>query len=122
MDRKRRAGAISAGHRTGRADADERMGIFSEIFSWWGGNTWSNRLYTGVAGQAGRHRRHGNRYYVQSKGIGPLGVPRRWVIYKQPRRGLADPARMARLDALSRSTRRRPRRTTRRGPGRSRIA
>ena len=23
----------------------------------------------------------GNRYYVQSKGIGPLGVPRRWVIY-----------------------------------------
>ena len=24
----------------------------------------------------------GNRYYVQSKGIGPLGVPRRWVIYR----------------------------------------
>ena len=23
----------------------------------------------------------GNRYYIQSKGIGPLGVPRRWVIY-----------------------------------------
>ena len=24
----------------------------------------------------------GNRYYVQRKGVGPLGVPRRWVIYK----------------------------------------
>ena len=24
----------------------------------------------------------GNRYYVQSRGVGPLGVPRRWVIYK----------------------------------------
>ena len=23
----------------------------------------------------------GNRYYVQKKGVGPLGVPRRWVIY-----------------------------------------
>ena len=24
----------------------------------------------------------GNHYYVQKKGVGPLGVPRRWVIYK----------------------------------------
>ena len=27
------------------------MGIFSEIFSWWGGNTWSNRIYTLLRGK-----------------------------------------------------------------------
>ena len=27
------------------------MGIFSEIFSWWGGNTWSNRIYTALRGK-----------------------------------------------------------------------
>ena len=27
------------------------MGIFSEIFSWWGGNTWSNRIYTRLRGK-----------------------------------------------------------------------
>ena len=58
------------------------MGIFSEIFSWWGGNTWSNRLYTAYRGKLVGTDAEGNRYYVQSKGIGPLGVPRRWVIYK----------------------------------------
>jgi NADH:ubiquinone oxidoreductase subunit len=58
------------------------MGIFSEIFSWWGGNTWSNRIYTALRGKAVGTDATGNRYYVQSKGVGPLGVPRRWVIYK----------------------------------------
>lgn len=60
----------------------ERMGIFSEIFSWWGGNTWSNRIYTAARGRHVGTDAEGNKYYVQSKGIGPLGVPRRWVIYK----------------------------------------
>lgn len=58
------------------------MGIFSEIFSWWGGNTWSNRIYTRLRGRHVGTDEMGNIYYVQSRGIGPLGVPRRWVIYK----------------------------------------
>ncbi len=58
------------------------MGIFSEIFSWWGGNTWSNRIYTRLRGKLVGTDGMGNRYYVQKKGVGPLGVPRRWVIYK----------------------------------------
>lgn len=58
------------------------MGIFSEIFSWWGGNTWSNRLYTALRGRHVGTDDEGNRYFVQNKGVGPLGVPRRWVIYK----------------------------------------
>ena len=58
------------------------MGVFSEIFSWWGGNTWSNRIYTALRGRLVGEDELGNRYYEQSKGVGPLGVPRRWVIYR----------------------------------------
>jgi len=58
------------------------MGIFSEIFSWWGGNTWSNRIYTALRGRYVGSDEHGNRYFIQKKGIGPLGVARRWVIYR----------------------------------------
>lgn len=58
------------------------MSVLSEIFSWWGGNTWSNRIYTRLRGRHVGTDGQGNRYYVQSKGVGPLGVPRRWVIYK----------------------------------------
>ena len=58
------------------------MSIFSEIFSWWGGNTWSNRIYTRMRGRLIGTDAMGNHYYTQSKGIGPLGVPRRWVIFK----------------------------------------
>ena len=58
------------------------MSIFSEIFSWWGGNTWSNRFYTRMRGRDVGAYSMGNTYYIQSKGVGPLGVPRRWVIYK----------------------------------------
>jgi len=58
------------------------MGLFVEIFSWWNGNTWSNRLYTRLRGRPVGVDGGGNRYYVQKKGVGPLGVPRRWVIYR----------------------------------------
>jgi NADH:ubiquinone oxidoreductase subunit len=58
------------------------MSILSEIFSWWGGNTWSNRIYTRLRGRHVGNDELGNQYFVQSKGIGPLGVPRRWVVYK----------------------------------------
>ena len=61
--------------------AHNDMSIFSEIFSWWGGNTWSNRIYTALRGRHVGTDEGGNRYFVQAKGVGPLGVPRRWVIY-----------------------------------------
>lgn len=58
------------------------MSIFSEIFSWWGGNSWSMRIYTAMRGKLVGTDSFGNRYYRQSKGVGPLGVPRRWVVFK----------------------------------------
>ena len=58
------------------------MGIFTEIFSWCGGNTWGTRLFTLRKGKLVGSDEMGNRYYVQSRGVGPLGIPRRWVIYK----------------------------------------
>ncbi|MEQ1713288.1 MAG: NADH:ubiquinone oxidoreductase subunit NDUFA12 [Hyphomicrobium sp.] len=58
------------------------MGIFSEIFSWWGGNTWGTRVTLWRQGKLVGEDTLGNRYYVQKKGTGPLGVPRRWVTYR----------------------------------------
>lgn len=61
------------------------MGIFSEIFSWWGGNTWGTRLTIARQGRFVGSDSLGNRYYEQRKGVGPegpLGRPRRWVTYK----------------------------------------
>lgn len=57
------------------------MSIFSEIFSWWGGNTWSLRLTTLWRGRLVGTDEMGNHYFVQKSGVGPLGVPRRWVVY-----------------------------------------
>ena len=58
------------------------MGMLSEIFSWWGGNTWGTRLWTWRQGRYIGSDEFGNRYYEQKCGVGPLGRPRRWVIYK----------------------------------------
>ncbi len=58
------------------------MGIFSEIFVWWGGNTWGTRWETARHGKRVGKDDQGNIYYVQKRGIGPMGVPRRWVVYK----------------------------------------
>lgn len=57
------------------------MSILSEIFSWWGGNTWGTRSTIWWQGRLVGKDEFGNRYYVQKKGVGPLGVPRRFVIY-----------------------------------------
>ena len=57
------------------------MGIFSEIFSWWDGNTWGTRLTIWRQGRLVGKDEFGNRYYEQKKGVGPLGRPRRWVTY-----------------------------------------
>ena len=67
---------------------DTVMSLLTEIFCWWGGNTWSNRLYTRLRGHHVGTDELGNRYYVQNKGVGPLGVPRRWVraCPRRPRR------------------------------------
>ena len=57
------------------------MGFFSEIFSWWGGNTWGTRVTIWRQGRLVGKDEFGNRYYEQRKGVGPLGKPRRWVTY-----------------------------------------
>ena len=62
------------------------MGLFKEIFSWWDGNTWGTRYFTFRKGKLVGEDEFGNRYYIQRKGVGPLGIPRRWVTYN----GLAE--------------------------------
>ena len=58
------------------------MSILSEIFSWWGGNTWGTRYTLWKIGRKVGSDEFGNTYYIQAKGVGPLGVPRRFVVYK----------------------------------------
>lgn len=58
------------------------MGLFKEIVCWWGGNTWGTRLFTWRKGKLVGEDEFGNRYFVQRAGVGPLGVPARWVIYE----------------------------------------
>lgn len=58
------------------------MGILSEIFTWWDGNTWGTRLTIWNQGRFVGQDEFGNRYYEQKKGVGPTGHPRRWVTYK----------------------------------------
>ncbi len=59
------------------------MGLFKEIFCWWGGNTWGTRLAIWRQGRLVGEDELGNKYYEQKPGrTGPLGRPRRWVTYK----------------------------------------
>lgn len=61
------------------------MSILSEIFSWWGGNTWGTRLTIWRQGRFVGEDEAGNRYYEQRVGVGPvgpLGRLRRWVTYR----------------------------------------
>lgn len=57
------------------------MSIVTEIFSWWGGKTWGTRLWLWRFGEEVGSDEFGNTYYQQKRGVGPLGVPRRWVTY-----------------------------------------
>ena len=52
------------------------MGIFTEIFAWWTGNTWGTRLFTLRKGVKVGEDELGNRYYRERNG------DRRWVIYQ----------------------------------------
>ncbi len=61
------------------------MGLFKEIFCWWGGNTWGTRITIWRQGRLVGEDSFGNKYYEQREGRGaegPLGRPRRWVTYK----------------------------------------
>ncbi len=66
------------------------MSILSEVFSWWGGKTWGTRWTIWRQGRAVGKDDLGNTYYEQRKGLGPLGQPRRWVVYS----GLAEPSKV----------------------------
>ena len=57
------------------------MSILSELFSWWGGNTWGTRVTIARQGRFVGSDDLGNKYYEQRSGVGPLGKPRRWVVY-----------------------------------------
>lgn len=70
-----------------------QMGILTEIFNWWGGNTWGTRLTIARQGRFVGSDEFGNKYYEQKKGVGPrgpLGRLRRWVTYED----LADPSKV----------------------------
>lgn len=58
------------------------MGVFSEIFSWWGGNTWGTRFTLWKSAARVGEDALGNVYYEQKNGVGPHGKPRRYVIYQ----------------------------------------
>jgi len=57
------------------------MSILSEVFSWWGGNTWGTRFTIWKLGSYVGKDDYGNTYFEQRKGVGPLDKPRRWVTY-----------------------------------------
>ncbi len=59
------------------------MGIFSELFTWWGGNTIGHRFTLWKQGKYVGKDEQGNLYYEQARGVGPLGKPRRWVVYER---------------------------------------
>lgn len=52
------------------------MGLFSEIFAWWTGNTYGTRLFTLRKGIRVGEDEFGNRYYRERNGT------RRWVVYR----------------------------------------
>ena len=59
------------------------MGLFSEMFTWWGGSTIGHRFTLWKHGRFVGEDDQGNRYYEQARGVGPLGKPRRWVVYER---------------------------------------
>ena len=52
------------------------MGLFSDLFTWWHGDTLGTRLYTWRKGERVGEDGLGNVYYRERNGT------RRWVIYK----------------------------------------
>ena len=58
------------------------MDFISNIFSWWGSSTWGVSWTIFKNGSFVGSDDYGNKYYEQITGIGPHGMPRRWVTYK----------------------------------------
>jgi NADH:ubiquinone oxidoreductase subunit len=52
------------------------MGLFTELFAWWTGNTIGTRLFTWRRGIRVGSDEFGNIYYREKNG------PKRWVIYR----------------------------------------
>jgi NADH:ubiquinone oxidoreductase subunit len=65
------------------------MSVFSELFSWWNGQTLGMRVFTAQRGGLVGEDDEGNRYFEEKK-AGPLGRKRRWVLYN----GLAEASRV----------------------------
>ena len=59
------------------------MSMLGEIFAWWGGSTWGTRWTITRQGRFVGSDDYGNTYYEQRSGVGPHGMPRRWVMYKK---------------------------------------
>lgn len=57
------------------------MGLFSEIFIWWHGQTMGTRFYTWRKGRLVGEDEQGNKYYEAKDGASVGGYKRRWVIY-----------------------------------------
>jgi NADH:ubiquinone oxidoreductase subunit len=76
---------LLAGRRNG-----DLMGLFSEIFIWWQGQTMGTRFHTWKNGKLVGTDEQGNRYFESAKGETLDGYPRRWVLYN----GYADASRV----------------------------
>ncbi|HSF95465.1 MAG TPA: NADH:ubiquinone oxidoreductase subunit NDUFA12 [Thermohalobaculum sp.] len=61
------------------------MGILTEIFTWWNGQTVGTRLFTARKGQKVGEDEQGNKFYQTADG------KRRWVIYN----GVAEASRIS---------------------------
>ena len=92
----------------------------ARVFTWWSGATVNTRVWTRRFGEVVGYDEFGNTYYRTIGGkIDPaLGFERRWVIYRGESEGSATPPGW--YGWLHHQTDEAPpRRTTRRGPGRS---
>jgi NADH:ubiquinone oxidoreductase subunit len=54
--------------------------LLAKLFTWWSGATIGTLFTVGRRGRLVGQDSQGNRYYQETKN-GPLGYPRRWVIY-----------------------------------------
>ena len=64
--------------------------FFLKLFTWWNSQTFGTQFWTWLYGEYVGTDEFGNRYYIQKRGVGPLGVPRRWVTYKS----MAEPSQV----------------------------
>ena len=97
--------------------------FFLRFFTWWNGQTFGTQVWTALYGEFVGEDEFGNRYYRTKGGkIDPtLGFERRWVIYNDYAEASQIGRRPGTAGCTTPWTRRRPRRRTSRGPGRSRT-